>query len=189
MNYYLLFGTTLGALLIILGFGITKELTAISPAYSQSNSTNIQDSEAIVKANLERFDTLDFDAFSNQNWALLNEIHAPDVFVVWPDGRQTTGIEQHDKDLKEMFVYAPDTKINVHPIKFGSGNWTAVTGFMTGTFSKPMPLANGSMIPPTGKQFNLTMATIAEWNDDGRIAKEYLFWDNAAFMKQIGLSK
>ena len=160
----------------------------IFPSYSQSNNlTDLQDEEAIVKANLERFDILDYDAFSNQNWTLFNEIHAPDVLVVWPDGRQTVGIEQHDKDIMDMFVYAPDTKIMVHPIKFGSGNWTAVIGFMTGTFSESMPLANGSMIPPTGKQFNLTMATIAEWNDNGRIAKEYLFWDNDAFMKQIGL--
>lgn len=174
---------TLGVFAASIGFGYI-----ISPSYSQFNLTDSQDQEGVVKANLERFDILDFEAFSNQNWTLLNEIHAPDVLVIWPDGRQTIGIEQHDKDLKEMFVYAPDTKIMVHPIKFGSGNWTAATGFMTGTFSNPMPLANGSIIPPTGKQFNITMATIAQW-EDGRITEEHLFWDNGAFMKQIGLSK
>lgn len=173
---------TLSVFSASIGFG-----HVISPSFSQPNHTDSQDQKTIVKANLERFDTLDFEAFSNQNWTLLNEIHAPDVLVVWPDGRQTVGIEQHDEDLKAMFVYAPDTKIKIHPVKFGSGNWTAVTGFMTGTFSEPMSLENGSMIQPTGEQFNLTMATIAEWNDDGRIAKEYLFWDNDAFMKQIGL--
>ena len=35
-----------------------------------------------------------------------------------------------------MFVYAPDIKIAEHPIRFGSGDWTAVTGFMTGTFTQ-----------------------------------------------------
>ncbi|MGA7006813.1 MAG: hypothetical protein WBY28_07025 [Nitrososphaeraceae archaeon] len=92
----------------------------ITPSYSQFNITAPQDQEAVVKANLVRFDKLDFDAFSNQNWTLFNEIHAPDVKVVWPDGRQTTGIEQHDKDVKAFFAYAPDTKIKVHPIKFGA---------------------------------------------------------------------
>lgn len=180
-SFWIIF--TLSILVASIGFGYV-----ISPSYSQSNLTDSQDQEAIVKANLERFDALDFEAFSKQNWTLFNEIHAPDVLVVWPDGRQTVGIEQHDKDIMDMFVYAPDTEIKVHPIKFGSGNWTAVTGFMTGTFSEPMPIVNGSMIPPTGKQFNLTMATIAQW-DDGRITEEHLFWDNDAFMKQIGLSE
>ena len=59
---------------------------------------------------------------------------------------------------------------------------------MIGTFSKPMSLANGSIIQPTGKPFNVTLATIAKW-DNGRIAEEHLFWDNGAFMKQIGLNK
>lgn len=174
---------TLGIFIAIIGFSYK-----ITPSYSQFNVTGPLDQEAVVKANLDRFDTLDFDAFSNQNFTLFNEIHGRDVKVVWPDGRQTTGIEQHDKDLKAFFAYAPDTRIKVHPIKFGSGNWTAATGIMTGTFSKPMSLANGSIIQPTGKPFNVTMATIAKW-DNGRITEEHLFWDNGAFMKQIGLSK
>ncbi|HLN33966.1 MAG TPA: hypothetical protein VK250_01640 [Nitrososphaeraceae archaeon] len=33
------------------------------------------------------------------------------------------------------------------------------------------------------------MASIARWNEDGPIAEEHLFWDNAEFMKQIGLDK
>lgn len=133
----------------ILTLGLLSVITSsyiITPSYSQFNITAPQDQEAVVKANLVRFDKLDFDAFSNQNWTLFNEIHAPDVKVVWPDGRQTTGIEQHDKDVKAFFAYAPDTKIKVHPIKLGSGNWTAATGIMTGTFSKAMSLANGSII-------------------------------------------
>ena len=32
-----------------------------------------------------------------------------------------------------MFVYTPDTKVIEYPVKFGSGNYTAVTGIMTGT--------------------------------------------------------
>lgn len=137
------------SLCVILTLGILAAITGsyiITPSYSQFNITAPQDQEEVVKANLLRFDKLDFDAFSNQNWTLFNEIHAPDVKVVWPDGRKTTGIEQHDKDVKAFFAYAPDTKIKVHPIKFGSGNWTAATGIMTGTFSKAMSLANGSII-------------------------------------------
>lgn len=87
-----------------------------------------------------------------------------------------------------MFTYAPDTSIDIHPIKFGSGNWTAVTGIMTGTFSKQMVLSDETSIQPTGKKFNITMATIAHWNN-GKIIEEYLFWDNAAIMKQMGIGQ
>jgi hypothetical protein len=40
-----------------------------------------------------------------------------------------------------MFIYAPDTRIKQHPIRFGNSaaDWTYVTGIMEGTFSKPMP--------------------------------------------------
>jgi len=141
-----------------------------------------------VERNLKTFDVLDFDVFSNQKWERLAESHAADVIVTWPDGRETKGLRTHIDDLKALFVYAPDIKIAVHPIRFGSGSWTGVTGIMTGTFSKPMPIGDGKSIPPTGKRFALSMATIAQWND-GKIAHEWLFWDNHDFMKQIGLAQ
>ena len=140
-----------------------------------------------VEKNLEVFDTLDFDVFSNQKWDRLGESHAKDIIVTWPDGHETKGIEQHIKDLSAMFVYAPDIKIKVHPIRFGSGDWIAVSGMMTGTFSKPMPLGGGKSIPPTGKKFTLGMVTVGHWKN-GKMDHEWLYWDNQDFMKQIGLA-
>jgi predicted ester cyclase len=141
-----------------------------------------------VENRLEIFDTLDFDVFSNQKWGRLGESHAKDIIVTWPDGHDTHGIEQHIKDLEAMFVYAPDIKIEVHPIRFGSGEWTAVSGFMTGTFSKAMPTGNGKSIAPTGKHFTLGMLTVGHWKN-GKMDHEWLYWDNQDFMKQIGLAK
>ena len=45
----------------------------------------------------------------------------------------TTGIQPHIADLKQQFVFAPDTKIAIHPIKIAQGNMTAVQGLMEGT--------------------------------------------------------
>ena len=106
--------------------------------------------------------------------------------VTWPDGHETKGIAKHTEDLNAMFSYAPDTKIKVHPIRFGSGEWTCVTGVMTGTFSRPMQTVDGQTIPPTGKSFKLNMATIGHWKD-GEMDREWLFWDNHEFMRQIGV--
>lgn len=176
---------------IFVGIAIGTFFAGIGIGYAAFQSTNqsdlvMQKQDPIVETNLARFDQLDFEAFSKQDWDLFNEIHGPDVLVVFPDGRQTKGIEQHDKDIMAMFVYAPDTRVTSHPIKFGSGEWTVSTGVLEGTFSQPMPLVDGNSIPPTGKSFKVTMTTVAKWSN-GRIAEEHLFWDNAEIMKQMGL--
>lgn len=137
-------------------------------------------------ARLATFDTLDFDVFSNQKWNRLSESHGNDIVVTWPDGHETNGIARHIEDLKGMFMFAPNTNIAEHPIRICSGDYTAVTGVMTGTFSNPMPTPDGKTIPPTGKAFRLTMATIAHWKG-ATMDHEWLFWDNHEFMRQIGL--
>lgn len=141
---------------------------------------------ADVEQHLKVFDTLDFDVFSNQKWDRLHESHAKDIVVTWPDGHETKGIDKHIEDLKALFVFAPDIAIRTHPIRFGSGTWTAVTGVMTGTFTKPMPLPDGKSIAPTGKRFAIGMATLGHWKN-GAMDHEWLFWDNQDFMNQIGL--
>tara|TARA_Y100000782_G_scaffold115051_1_gene154379 strand:- start:5252 stop:5839 length:588 start_codon:yes stop_codon:yes gene_type:complete len=145
-------------------------------------------SNAAVAENLAKFDTLDFVVFTQQEWTRLHESHAEDILVHWPDGHTTKGIEKHIEDLSNMFVYAPDTRIEEHPIRIASGNFTAVLGVIEGTFTEPMPIGNGQFIDPTGKAYKLNMVTIGLWNDEGVMYEEYLFWDNLAFMKQLGLA-
>lgn len=139
-----------------------------------------------VAARLKTFDELDFDVFSNQKWDRLKESHAPNIKVYWPDGHMAEGIEVHIEDLKKLFVHAPDTRIKEHPIKFGSGKYTLVTGVFEGTFTKPMPVGNGKFIQPTGKAFKMPMATVGLW-ENGVMIEEHLFWDNQTYAKQIGL--
>jgi predicted ester cyclase len=147
-----------------------------------------QAQESRVSKNIATFDTLDFEVFTHQKWDRLHESHAKDIVVHWPDGHQTQGIDTHIADLRAMFVYAPDTRIETHPVKFGQGEWTAVIGVMEGTFTQPMPAGEGKTIAPTGKKFKLTMATVGHWKGDV-MDEEYLFWDNATYMKQLGLAK
>ena len=148
-----------------------------------------QDEEKAVTAHLEMFDDLDFNVFSGQKWAELHRSHSADVVVHWPDGHVTRGIDKHIEDLKAMFVWAPDTRIKVHPVKVGQADWTGVVGVMEGTFTKPMPLPDGKSIPPTGKAYKITMATFSHWTKAGPMDEEYLFWDNQEFLKEIGLAQ
>ncbi len=142
----------------------------------------------LAKAHIAKFDTLDFEVYSNQRWDRFKESHAPDILVHYPDGHTTKGLAAHIEELKPMFVFAPDTHIKVHPVRIAAGEWTSVIGVMEGTFTKPMPIGDGKTIAPTGKPFKLTMCTVGHWKN-GLMDEEFLFWDNQSFMKQIGLAQ
>lgn len=173
------------AAMVILSFPASgQSKKEIADAKKQLNA--ILAGNKLTESYLQKFDTLDFVVYSHQQWERLHESHAANIKVYYPDGSSTIGLKAHIDALNPMFVFAPDTKITVHPIRFGTGQYTAVTGFIQGTFSKPMPLPNGGSIPATGKAFKLPMVTIGLWKD-GVMYEEHLFWDNMAFMKQIGL--
>lgn len=170
---------------------LTLSLAAVTLALAgcvTPELATLQSEHVTVTKNLANFDTLDFDVFTHQKWDRLAETHASNILVHWPDGHTTTGLDVHTADLKAMFVYAPDTRIEVHSIKLGQGEYTSVVGIIEGTFTQPMPLPNGGAIQPTGKAFKLVMNTVGHWNN-GVMDEEYLFWDNQTFMKQLGLAQ
>lgn len=179
------------AILSLLLFMLTVKGNAQSKSETDSLKRIISvltEKDSTVDRHLKTFDTLDYTIFSGQQWARFHESHGKDIKVVWPDGHITIGLAKHIEDMKALFVYAPDTRIKQHPIRFGSGSFTAVTGVMEGTFTKPMPIGNGKFIQPTGKKFKIPMATIGIWKD-GVMSEEHLFWDNQTYRNQLGLGK
>ena len=185
---------TLSAAATVVLFAGSAMVMAAEPAKPKAPETDkqklehYQAAEKLVAQHLATFDELDYVVFTQQQWTRLHESHSKDVIVHWPDGHFTKGIEKHIEDLKAMFVYAPDTRIKVHTVKLGQGEWTAVIGVMEGTFSKPMPKGDGTFIQPTNKPFKINMCTVGHWTK-GVMDEEYLFWDNLTFMQQIGLAK
>ena len=135
------------------------------------------------------FDALDFDVLSHHQWNKLSASHAKHIRVYWPDGRRTIGLDKHTNDLKALFAYAPDARIRVHPVKFGSDDWTCVIGEMEGTFTRPMRTPNGKTVPPTGKRFKIRMCSVGHWNKNGIMDEEYLFWDNDSLLRQLGINR
>lgn len=179
---------------MILMLALVLGTNSVMAQKKNSKTAVLNQAKTLVASNkeiaklLEKFDTLDFNVFSRRDWERFHESHSKDVIVHFPDGHIEQGLEQHIKTLDAMFVYAPDTRITEHPIRIGQGNVTAVMGWMTGTFTEPMPIGNGQYIQPTGKTFNLPMATIGIWKN-GIMTEEYLFWDNKTYLDQMGLGK
>lgn len=148
---------------------------------------NVMKSRQMETAHLANFDDLDFNVYSGQKWDELQKSHSKDITVHYADGHVSKGISSHIDELKAQFVFAPDSRVTEHPIRIASGDWTAVMGTFEGTFSQPMPIGDGKSIPATGKTFKMSMTTIGHWKD-GVMDEEWLFWDNLAFMKQVGIA-
>ncbi|MFC9694025.1 ester cyclase [Kribbella sp. NPDC056951] len=168
------------------GFGALA-LAAVNDGTALAHSDYPAHLSPDERRHLRIFDELDFEIFTGQKWNRLDESHARNIKVHWPDGHSTDGIDKHIADLKAMFVWAPDTRIQQHPLRLATNELTAVTGIMEGTFTRPMPDGKGGYIKPTGKAYKITMATVGIWNRRHTMDEEYLFWDNQSFYAQIGL--
>ena len=74
-----------------------------------------------------------------------------------------------------------------YPVQFGSGDWITVVTNATGTFTGEMTLPDGSVIPPTGKAFDLEFGQTSKW-DGGQLIVSSAFWDAALQRQQIVLA-
>jgi predicted ester cyclase len=140
--------------------------------------------------NIERMYALD-EAWNARDWDTFDAYHdQSDVDVYWPgrEGAPTHGGPDHRAESIRFCAAFPDNKVK-HPydVLFGDGDYTAFVTRFTGTFTGPLELPDGKFIEPTGKAFEVMFSTIARWRD-GKIVEEYLKYDNAAFMQQIGLA-
>lgn len=181
--------------LIVLLTGVLIGLSACAAEDTHALKARIGELEAQVAAHeaeraqtarhLDIFDELDLVAFNNRDMKRIGEIHADQVIVHNPDGTQTTPFPPHSEELQFLF----DTfefKVAEHIVGFGFGEWTAGISISEGKWVKPITLPDSTVLQPTGKPVSLKIATIARW-ENGRIAEEYLFWDNADWNRQIGL--
>jgi len=173
------------AMIAAAGLAITACSSQNADKAGSPTAASASQHSAQQQQNLANFDDLDFRVYSGQKWDEFPRSHAENIVVHYPDGSTTTGLADHLEKLKPQFVFAPDTSIKEHPIKLADGNFTAVQGIMTGTFTKPLDMGNGNVIQPTGKRFVLPMMTVGRW-EGGVMQEEWLFWDNASFMQQIG---
>ena len=140
---------------------------------------------AATARHLEIFDELDLVAFNGRDMQRIKQIHAEDVRVYNPDGTVTEPMLPHAEELQFLFDTF-DFRVSEHIVGFGFGEWTAGISISEGKWVKPITMADGSVLEPTGKSVSLKIATIARWENE-RIAEEYLFWDNADWNQQIGL--
>ena len=104
-------------------------------------------------------------------------------------GAQLAELDALGAALDAMVRAFPDMHVHndPYPVQFGAGDWTTVIGRVTGTFSGEMVLPDGTVIPGTGKSFEVDLTTTARWEEE-LMVEEWVFWDSALMAQQIGLA-
>ena len=130
------------------------------------------------------------DAFNARDFAALDTIHHLDM-VAYITGlaEPVYGREAHAVAMGKLLRIFPDMHVysDPYPIQFGSGDWITVVTHATGTFTGAMPLPDGTVIPPTGKAFDVEFGQTTKWEGDQLIIIS-AFWDAAVQRQQLGLA-
>jgi ketosteroid isomerase-like protein len=128
------------------------------------------------------------DAFNARDFAAVDSVHHPDMVAhitglaepVFGRAAHAAAMQQMLRSFPDMHVYTP------YPIQFGSGDWITVITHATGTMTEEMTLPDGTVIPPTGKAFDLEFGQTTKWDGDKLIVIS-AFWNAALQARQLGL--
>jgi len=128
------------------------------------------------------------DLFNARDWEALGPIHHPDMIAHIPGSPQPIyGRDAHGAAMQQLVRMFPDIRVHTpYPIQFGEGDWITVVTNASGTFSEAMTLPDGTVVPPTGKAFDLEFAQTSKWEGDQLIVIS-AFWDTALQARQAGL--
>jgi hypothetical protein len=130
------------------------------------------------------------DAFNRRDRVGMDAAHHPEMVAhITGNAEAIRGREAHAAAMDGMVRAFPDVHVDndPYPLQFGQGDWMTVVTRATGTFTGEMATPDGTVIPGTGKSFDLTFSTTARWEGD-QLIEEYVFWDSALMAQQIGLA-
>jgi SnoaL-like polyketide cyclase len=130
------------------------------------------------------------DLFNARDWQALEAVHHPDMIAhVTGSAEPIYGREAHAAAMQQLVRMFPDIRVHTpYPIQFGSGDWITVVTNVTGTFTVEMTLPDGTVIPPTGKAFDLEFAQTSKWDGD-RLIVISAFWDAVLQTQQLGTAQ
>ena len=129
------------------------------------------------------------EAFNDRDFEVLDAVHHPDMIAFITGSAQPIyGRAAHATAMRQMLRVFPDIHVQTpYPIQFGNGDWITVVTRVTGTFKGEMVLADGKVVSPTGKAFDVEFGQTSKWNGD-KLIWISAFWDAALQAKQIGLA-
>ncbi len=121
-----------------------------------------------------------FKAWNDQNFDLMRSISVPGM-TTYLNGDQTSADQSGYEEFMNLFLTAiPDLKFTLGNNVFtGNKSYTEWTSNGTNT-------GNFQSAPPTGKQHVTKGITIATYNDEGKITREDIYFDNLSYLEAWG---
>lgn len=115
-------------------------------------------------------------------------LYAPDAVIIQADlSSPMHGREALLEYNKAMYKAIPDFKANLTVVAYSTDTIVFEIDAV-GTFTAPLATPDGE-IPPTGNKVILKGAFIAKISPEGLVAEDRSYFDNLAFMKQLGVIK
>ena len=129
------------------------------------------------------------DAFNARDFEAVDAVHHPDMIAfITGLAEPVYGSEAHAGAMQWFLRSFPDMHVDTpYPIQFGTGDWITVVTRAKGTFTGEMTLPDATVIPPSGKAFDVEFGQTSKWDGD-RLIWISAFWDSALQAKQLGLS-
>jgi hypothetical protein len=127
--------------------------------------------------------------FNARNWLGLEDVHHPDMIAYMTGSADPIyGREAHGAAMRQLVEMFPDFRVHTpYPVQFGGDTWITVVTNVTGTFTGQMTQPDGTVVPPTGKAFDLEFGQTSKWDGD-QVVEIAAFWDASEQARQIGLA-
>ena len=126
-------------------------------------------------------------AFNGRDAERLASLYTDDQVTVVPGTPEPVRGRKNKAEMVAGYFRAfPDLTLEI-PLVLVAGNHIVCAGHMAGTNTGPLVSPEGEL-PPTGRGVNIRMAFILRVRADGLIEEDQTYFDEAEFLKQLGLA-
>jgi steroid delta-isomerase-like uncharacterized protein len=127
------------------------------------------------------------EAFNGHDAERLANLYTDDQVTVLPGAPEPVRGRKNKAEMVAGYFRAfPDLTLEI-PLVLVSGSHVVCAGYMKGTNTGPLVSPEGEM-PPTGRRVNIRMAFILRVTLTGLIEEDQTYFDEAEFLKQLGLT-
>jgi steroid delta-isomerase-like uncharacterized protein len=126
-------------------------------------------------------------SFNGHDAERLVSLYTDDQVTVLPGTPDPVRGRKNKAEMVAGYFRAfPDLTLEI-PLVLVAGNHIVCEGHMAGTNMGPLVSPEGEM-PPTGRRVEIRMAFILRVRPDGLIEEDQTYFDEAEFLKQLGLA-
>jgi predicted ester cyclase len=121
---------------------------------------------------------------TSENQAEVDAYFAPDFKFHGPDGRELDydGLQSYFAALRAAF----DDRTITRGIVIVEGQYVACQTTIAGTFVREFTQSPVGPLPPNGQRVTFELTNIFRYDDEGRLAEEWIQTDSRSVLRQLG---